>query len=160
MRGKFARMRRHHAQNRVAGAAFAGDRDLDAGLGHPFGGDGAQRHLVHVDEMLAQSADVDFRPIGPRVRFENLNDFLNGAEGILAGACRLNAGMVAGHIAMSTLAAHVAVLAALHHLAVHSRRHLGKCVNRGADNRKTGERGLPGKFGHRSSPAHDAPLTL
>jgi hypothetical protein len=46
---------------------------------------GAQRDLVHVDEVLTQRFKIDLRPIGLRVSVEDLHDFLDCSESILAG---------------------------------------------------------------------------
>ena len=43
------------------------------------------RHLVHVDQVLAQSADIDLGPVGRGIGLEDAHDLLDGAEGLLAG---------------------------------------------------------------------------
>ena len=63
----------------------AGDRNLQTPSISFRGGVGAQRDLVHVDEVLTQRFKIDLRPIGLRVSVEDLHDFLDCSESILAG---------------------------------------------------------------------------
>src|ERR1051326_7367650 len=42
-----------------------------------------QRHVIHVDEMLAQRLDVHLAPVSHGVRFQNLHDLLDRGEGRL-----------------------------------------------------------------------------
>jgi hypothetical protein len=52
----------------------------------------AQHDLVHVDQMLAESFDIDLAPIRCRIGFQDPDDLGNRAEGILAPHRRCRAG--------------------------------------------------------------------
>ena len=49
---QLADMCRHHAFDRFQRAALAGNRDFDAIAEHALSSCRAQRHFVHIDEML------------------------------------------------------------------------------------------------------------
>lgn len=70
------------------GADRAGDRRvlrsrLEAGAAFDLlGADaGAERHVVHVDQMLTQRLDIDFAPVRRRIRHQLRDNLLNGGEG-------------------------------------------------------------------------------
>jgi hypothetical protein len=72
-----------HPLDRDERTPGAGDRNLQTPSISFRGGVGAQRDLVHVDEVLTQRFKIDLRPIGLRVSVEDLHDFLDCSESIL-----------------------------------------------------------------------------
>src|SRR5512139_3225369 len=133
--------------------------------------------------MLAQCRNVDLRPIGRGISFQDLDDFLDCAEGILPwhggrdgrpGLLTVHASLHAlAHLSMHTAAAalhhlamHVAHHAALLHMTVHAHRPVGGRKLRGenisgsGDDHRARNRRLPGKFRHREPLSRYAPAAL
>ena len=77
-------MRGDHALDRLERAAASGHRDLKTAVNRLCRGIRVQRDLVHVDKMLAQRFEIDLGPVGLGIGFENADNLLNGAEGVLA----------------------------------------------------------------------------
>jgi hypothetical protein len=75
----------NHALDRVECSAFAGDCDLKAVIEFALARNSLECDLIHVDEVLAQSADVYLRPIRVGVGFEDGDNFLDRAERTWAG---------------------------------------------------------------------------
>ncbi len=78
-------------------APGAGHRDLEPAGYFSWDGAGLHGQLIHIDQVLAQPGEVDLGPVGLRIGFEDLHDFLDRPEGLLAGhrrhpICRADAG--------------------------------------------------------------------
>ena len=124
----FVRIRRDHSLNRVnRPPASPGDRDFDAAVDRLRDGLSLQRDFAHVDEMLAQRFKIDLRPVGFRIGFEDADNLLDGAKGILAGHRRnAHVWFPRLHHFLMLLLHHVRHLIVTRHAVTHCGRLLGK----------------------------------
>jgi hypothetical protein len=77
-------VRTDHPLDRSSDRTVTGDRKSDPTFDRRALHLGVQGHVVHVDQMLPQSADIHFAPVSARVSLQNLDDFLDGRERALA----------------------------------------------------------------------------
>ena len=67
-RAECMRVSRHHPLDRVSSASLRRSPRISMPLSSGFSpATASARHLVHVDEVLAQGANIDLRPVGRRV---------------------------------------------------------------------------------------------
>ena len=84
----FPGLRGDHPLNGNEGTVAARDGYFEAAIDRLGDGIGFQRHLVHVDQVLAQPPEVDLRPIGFWVGVENSHDFPYRAKRVLTDHSR------------------------------------------------------------------------
>ena len=101
-----------HALDGGKRAPVSGDGDLQATVDRLTRSVGLERHLIHVDEVLAQRLKVDFGPVGLGISLQNADNLLDRAECVLAGHCRR--GQVALGVLLATRLHHLLVV--LHHV--------------------------------------------
>jgi hypothetical protein len=148
-----AGMRQDHALNGVDRASSFSD--CDRKTASPGFATRLERHLIHVNEMLAQRFEVHLGPVGLGIRLENLDNLLNGTERVLARlGCLDGRGLRAVH-ACHVVPHHARHLVAAGHVLIHHRS-AGLALLRGGAERRSdsgdgesgGNRAMMGEGGH------------